>query len=51
MPSLCTNLDEIVTPLLGTDEAKATLFDKVRAIWLGTDEAKVTLFVNYLHHY
>ena len=37
------------TPLLGTDEAKATYthvqFDEVRAIWLGTDEAKATLFI------
>jgi hypothetical protein len=46
MPSTCFNFDEIVTPLLGTDEAKATLFDEVRVIWLGTDEAKANLFTH-----
>jgi hypothetical protein len=49
MPSTRLNFDEIVTPLLGTDEAKATLFDEVRVIWLGTDEAKATLFINKSH--
>jgi hypothetical protein len=30
MPSTRLNFEEIVTPLLGTDEAKATLFDEVQ---------------------
>jgi hypothetical protein len=49
MPSTCLNFEEIVTPLLGIDEAKATLFDEVRAIWPGIDEAKATLFINKSH--
>ena len=47
--STCLDFDEMDTPLLGTDEAKATYthvqFDEVRAIWLGTDEAKAALFI------
>jgi hypothetical protein len=49
MPSTHLNFDEIVTPLLGTDEAKAILFDEVRVIWLDTDEAKATLFITKSH--
>jgi hypothetical protein len=32
MPSTRLSFDEIVTPLLGTDEAKATYFGEARAI-------------------